>query len=143
MARSCTFAEFIFWVDRGLLVRGNLPFVGAYLQAGLDALGEPTRLAIFQKLLGGPIAVNELAQMLPVSRPAVSQHLRVLKDAGLVTDSKDGTRRLYRLNRKGIARLRAQFEQLWKQAMSARETPVEKIAQGEQARKRSAGKRRS
>jgi DNA-binding transcriptional ArsR family regulator len=143
MARSCTFAEFIFWVDRGLLVRGNLPFVGTYLQAGLDALGEPTRLAIFQKLLGGPIAVNELAQMLPVSRPAVSQHLRVLKDAGLVTDSKDGTRRLYRLNRKGIARLRAQFDQLWKQAMSARETPVEKIAQGEQARKRSAGKRRS
>jgi DNA-binding transcriptional ArsR family regulator len=65
------------------------------LQAGLDALGDPTRMAIFQKLAGGPVAVNELARTLPVTRPAVSQHLRVLKDAGLVTDSKSGTRRLY------------------------------------------------
>ena len=63
------------------------------LQAGLDALGEQTRMAIFRKLAGGPIAVNELARMVPVSRPAVSQHLKVLKDAGLVTDSKSGTRR--------------------------------------------------
>ena len=58
----------------------------AYLQAGLDALGDGTRMAIFQRLANGPMAVNELATMLPVSRPAVSQHLRVLKDAGLVTD---------------------------------------------------------
>ena len=68
-------------------------------------------MAIFQKLSGGPIAVNELAKSLPVSRPAVSQHLRVLKDAGLVTDSKDGTRRLYQLNPGRLARLRAHFEQ--------------------------------
>jgi DNA-binding transcriptional ArsR family regulator len=125
------------------LVRGNLPFVGAYLQAGLDALGEPTRLAIFQKLLGGPIAVNELAGMLPVSRPAVSQHLRVLKDTGLVTDSQNGTRRLYRLNPKGIARLRAQFDQLWKQALSACEASSEMTTLGEQAGKRRARKRRT
>ena len=122
-------------------MRGNLPFVGAYLQAGLDALGDPTRLAIFQKLAGGPIAVNELAQMLPVSRPAVSQHLRVLKDAGLVTHSKDGTRRLYRLNPKGIARLRTQFDRLWKQAMSAGQSTVEKTNRGERPSEDKARKR--
>ena len=64
-------------------------------------------MAIFQRLANGPMAVNELAGMLPVSRPAVSQHLRVLKDAGLVTDSREGTRRLYQLNPEGVARLRA------------------------------------
>ncbi|HEY3628749.1 MAG TPA: metalloregulator ArsR/SmtB family transcription factor [Terracidiphilus sp.] len=91
----------------------------AYLQAGLDALGDATRMAIFQKLAAGPIAVNELASMLPVSRPAVSQHLKVLKDAGLVTDSKAGTRRLYQLDPQGVARLRAHFDQMWTRAMSA------------------------
>ncbi len=90
----------------------------AYLQAGLDALGDATRMAIFQKLSGGPIAVNELANMLPVSRPAVSQHLRVLKEAGLVTDTKAGTRRLYQLDPEGVARLRAHFDQMWTRAMS-------------------------
>ena len=98
-----------------------------YLQAGLDALGDSTRMAIFQKLSGGPIAVNELAKSLPVSRPAVSQHLRVLKDAGLVTDSKAGTRRLYQLNPEGIARLRAHFDNVWEQAMSAFQIAAEQI----------------
>lgn len=83
-----------------------------YLQAGLDALADSTRMAIFQKLSAGPIAVNELAHSLPVSRPAVSQHLKVLKDAGLVTDIKDGTRRLYQLDPDGVARLRAHFDQM-------------------------------
>jgi DNA-binding transcriptional regulator GbsR (MarR family) len=82
-------------------------------------------MAIFQKLSGGPIAVNELARLLPVSRPAVSQHLRVLKDAGLVTDSKDGTRRIYQLNPEGIARLRAHFDQVWDTAMSSFQNAVE------------------
>ena len=91
----------------------------AYLQAGLDALGDATRMAIFQKLAAGPTAVNELARTLPVSRPAVSQHLRVLKDAGLVTDSKSGTRRLYQLDPEGVARLRAHFDQMWTKALSA------------------------
>ena len=112
-------------------MRDNLPLVDAYLQAGLDALGDSTRMAIFQKLSGGPIAVNELAKSLPVSRPAVSQHLRVLKDAGLVTDSKAGTRRLYQLNPEGIARLRAHFDQVWDMAMSAFQVSVEKISSGE------------
>lgn len=102
-----------------------------YLQAGLEALGDATRMAIFQKLAGGPIAVNELAQKLPVSRPAVSQHLRVLKDAGLVTDSRDGTRRLYQLDPEGVARLRAHFDQMWTNAMSSFQTAAEKPATGE------------
>ena len=98
----------------------------AYLQAGLDALGDATRMAIFQKLAGGPVAVNEIASMMPVSRPAVSQHLRVLKDAGLVMDSKAGTRRLYQLNPEGVARLRAHFDQMWTQAMGAFQKAAEK-----------------
>lgn len=89
----------------------------AYLQAGLDALGDGTRMAIFQRLANGPMAVNELAGMLPVSRPAVSQHLRVLKDAGLVTDSRAGTRRMYQLDPEGVARLRAHFDLVWEKAL--------------------------
>jgi DNA-binding transcriptional ArsR family regulator len=85
-------------------------------------------MAIFQRLANGPMAVNELAGMLPVSRPAVSQHLRVLKDAGLVTDRKDGTRRMYQLDPEGVARLRAHFDQVWERALGAFErvavTPV-------------------
>ena len=95
-----------------------------YLQAGLDALGDNTRMAIFQRLANGPMAVHELAGTLPVSRPAVSQHLRVLKEAGLVTDRKTGTRRLYQLDPEGVARLRAHFDQVWDKAMSAFQTSV-------------------
>jgi DNA-binding transcriptional ArsR family regulator len=105
--------------------------VDTYLQAGLDALGDRTRMAIFQRLAGGPIAVTELAQELPVSRPAVSQHLRVLKDAGLVTDSKAGTRRLYQLDPEGVARLRAHFDAMWTTAMSSFQMAAEKSAHGE------------
>jgi|ERR1700722_298851 DNA-binding transcriptional ArsR family regulator len=97
-----------------------------YLQAGLDALGDATRMAIFQKLAGGPIAVNELARKMPVSRPAVSQHLKVLKDAGLVSDTRSGTRRLYQLNPEGVARLRAHFDKVWEQAMSNFQAAAEK-----------------
>src|ERR1700693_5585455 len=82
-------------------------------------------MAIFQRLANGPMAVNELASTLPVSRPAVSQHLRVLKDAGLVTDSKAGTRRMYQLAPEGVARLRAHFDQMWTKAMSAFKDVVE------------------
>jgi DNA-binding transcriptional ArsR family regulator len=116
----------------------------AYLQAGLDALGDATRMAIFQKLSHGPIAVNELASTLPVSRPAVSQHLRVLKDAGLVTDSKAGTRRLYSLNPEGVARLRAHFDQVWEKALSNFQAAAEKPPAGEKhARNKPTNKRRS
>ena len=95
-----------------------------YLQAGLDALGDSTRMAIFQRLANGPMAVHELAESFPVSRPAVSQHLRVLKDAGLVTDRKTGTRRLYQVDPEGVSRLRAHFDQVWDKAMSAFQTSV-------------------
>jgi DNA-binding transcriptional ArsR family regulator len=87
-------------------------------------------MAIFQRLYNGPIAVNELARTLPVTRPAVSQHLKVLKDAGLVTDIKDGTRRLYQLDPEGVARLRAHFDQMWTKALSAFQQTAEKDTTG-------------
>jgi DNA-binding transcriptional ArsR family regulator len=117
--------------------------VDAYLQAGLDALGDATRMAIFQKLAAGPIAVNELAQTLPVSRPAVSQHLKVLKDAGLVLDTKAGTRRLYQLDPEGVARLRAHFDQMWTKALSAFQAAAEKPHIGEKHGKPRGRSRRS
>lgn len=102
-------------------------------------------MAIFQKLTNGPAAVNELARTLPVSRPAVSQHLRVLKDAGLVTDSKSGTRRLYRLDHEGVARLRAHFDKMWTQAMGAFQAAAEKESElsGERHGKHRGRSRRS
>ena len=114
-----------------------------YLQAGLDALGDRTRMAIFQKLSGGPIAVNELARMMPVSRPAVSQHLKVLKDAGLVIDSKSGTRRYYKLNPEGVARLRAHFDHLWDKSLRAFQVAAEKPLTGEDHAQRKRRSRRS
>jgi DNA-binding transcriptional ArsR family regulator len=132
-----------FFVDKTVSVRSNLRLVDAYLQAGLDALGDQTRMAIFQKLAGGPVAVNELASSMPVSRPAVSQHLRVLKDAGLVTDIKAGTRRLYQLDPEGVARLRAHFDQMWTKAMSAFQTAAEKPLIGEKHGKHRGRSRRS
>jgi DNA-binding transcriptional ArsR family regulator len=105
--------------------------VDAYLQAGLDALADSTRMAIFQKLSAGPIAVNELARMLPVTRPAVSQHLKVLKDVGLVTDTKTGTRRLYQLDPEGVAHLRTHFDQMWNKALGAFKETIEKPPQGD------------
>ena len=84
----------------------------------LDALGDGTRRQVLEKLREGPRAVGEIAAELPVSRPAVSQHLRVLKDAGLVTERKDGTRRLYGVEPKAIADLRAYFDSFWEQALA-------------------------
>ena len=83
----------------------------------LDALGDPTRRQIFEALRRGPRSVGELAKGLPVSRPAVSQHLRVLKEAGLVSDSRDGTRRLYRVDPRGVDELRAYFDRFWGDAL--------------------------
>jgi len=100
-------------------------------------------MAIFQKLAGGPIAVNELARTLPVTRPAVSQHLKVLKDAGLVMDSKAGTRRLYQLNPEGVARLRTHFDQMWTKAMSVFQTAAEKSPTGEKHGKHRGRSRRT
>ena len=88
----------------------------AYRMA-MDALGDPTRRAIFEQLREGPRAVGEIAGDLPVSRPAVSQHLRVLKEAGLVTERRDGTRRLYRLDPDGLAQVRRYFDEFWTEAL--------------------------
>ena len=78
-----------------------------------DALGDPHRRAIVELLRAGDRSVRELADELPISRPAVSRHLRLLKDAGLVTDRAEGTRRLYRLHDEGIAAVQAYLEQVW------------------------------
>jgi DNA-binding transcriptional ArsR family regulator len=91
----------------------------------MDALGDPTRRAIFERLRRGPQAVGELAHGLPVSRPAVSQHLRVLKEAGLVTERQQGTRRLYRLEPRGINELRNAFDGFWDDALAAFQRAVE------------------
>jgi DNA-binding transcriptional ArsR family regulator len=85
----------------------------------MNALGDPTRRAIFERLRSGPRAVGELARELPVSRPAVSQHLRVLKEAGLVRDRAVGTRRLYEVDTEGFGQLRTWFEDLWTDALDA------------------------
>jgi DNA-binding transcriptional ArsR family regulator len=90
----------------------------AYRNA-MDALGDPTRRAIFEQLRQGPRAVGEIASELPVSRPAVSQHLRVLKEAGLVTERRDGTRRLYRLDPDGLGEVRHYFDAFWDAALAA------------------------
>jgi DNA-binding transcriptional ArsR family regulator len=102
---------------RARVVSSNLPFVQTY-QDGLAALGDPTRRAIFEILAEGPTPVGELAKLLPVSRPAVSQHLRVLKDAGLVRDHAVGTRRLYRIDPEGIAAIRAYLDRFWDRALA-------------------------
>ncbi|HEY7632586.1 MAG TPA: metalloregulator ArsR/SmtB family transcription factor [Thermoleophilaceae bacterium] len=93
--------------------------MSTYQANGLNALGDPTRRAIFERLAEGPSPVGELAKDLPVSRPAVSQHLKVLKEAGLVTDRQEGNRRLYQLDPAGIGALRAYLDQFWNQALAA------------------------
>jgi DNA-binding transcriptional ArsR family regulator len=89
------------------------------------ALGDPTRRAIFELLAERPRPVGELARDLPVSRPAVSQHLKVLKDAGLVVDRPVGTRRIYQLDPDGIGALRAYLDRHWNQALTAFKAAVE------------------
>ncbi len=84
----------------------------------LTALADPTRRAIFERLAQSPSAVGELARELPVSRPAVSQHLKVLKSAGLVSDYAAGTRRVYSVDPAGIATIRDYFEQVWQQSLA-------------------------
>ncbi len=96
-----------------------------YADAALSALGDPTRRAIFERLADRPSPVGLLARDLPVSRPAVSQHLRVLKDAGLVIDRSVGTRRIYELDPDGIGALRAYLDQFWNRSLAAFKTAVE------------------
>ena len=98
----------------------------AYLQSGCEALGDGTRFAIFRALIDRPQSVGELAGHFPVSRPAVSQHLRILKQAGLVKDRKEGTRRIYAADPEGVARLRRELDLLWGDALAAFKAAAER-----------------
>jgi DNA-binding transcriptional ArsR family regulator len=92
--------------------------VPTYQADAWTALGDPTRREIFERLVERPQAVVELARELPVSRPAVSQHLRVLKHAGLVADTPQGNRRIYRADPDGLAALRGQLDRFWSRALA-------------------------
>jgi DNA-binding transcriptional ArsR family regulator len=98
-------------------------------ETALAALADPTRRQVFERLKSGPQAVGAIARGMPVSRPAVSQHLRVLKEAGLVTDRPEGTRRVYHIDPQGLGALRAWLDQFWDQALAAFQAEVEVGAQ--------------
>jgi DNA-binding transcriptional ArsR family regulator len=99
--------------------------VDTYVLDPWVALGDPTRRTIFARLAAAPSAVGELADTLPVTRPAVSQHLKILKTAGLVVDERAGTRRIYRVNQSGLGRLRAELDAFWNDALNAYKRVVE------------------
>jgi DNA-binding transcriptional ArsR family regulator len=99
---------------------------------GWTALGDPTRRAIFQKVADRPRAVGQLARELPVSRPAVSQHLKVLKGARLVVDERAGNRRIYRINPVGLRTLRADLEEFWSKTLAAYKEVAEQSTQEDQ-----------
>ncbi len=107
----------------------------AYRNA-LAALADPTRRRVFERLKSGPKPVGKIARGLPVSRPAVSQHLKVLKEAGLVTDRPEGTRRVYYIDPEGLGALRAWLDRFWDDALAAFQAQVETEARDRQERKR-------
>ena len=96
-----------------------------YAVDGWTALGDPTRRTSFERVAARPRAVGELASRLPVSRPPVSHHLKVLKDAGLVVDRRSGNCRIYEVNRDGLGKLRADVDQFWHSALAAYKLAVE------------------
>ncbi|HEX5558989.1 MAG TPA: metalloregulator ArsR/SmtB family transcription factor [Gaiellales bacterium] len=104
----------------------------AYATSGWTALADPTRRAIFERLVERPYAVGDLAVGLPVTRPAVSQHLKVLKGAGLVVDRKAGKRRIYRVDPAGLAQLRAELDGFWTKTLAAYKAAVEQPEKGDQ-----------
>jgi DNA-binding transcriptional ArsR family regulator len=106
-------------LDQRQTVSLYLPLVQAYHHDQLAALGDPTRRAILVKLLEGPLPVGELARDFPISRPAISQHLRILKKADLVVDRPVGNRRVYAVNPAGIESLRAYFDRFWTRSLVA------------------------
>jgi DNA-binding transcriptional ArsR family regulator len=106
--------------------------VKTYGVEALGALGDPTRRAIFECLARRPLAVGQLSAELPVTRPAVSQHLKVLKQAGLVTDQADGTKRIYRINQQGVRAIHQYLDQMWSQALAGFQLAAEQIAQSGQ-----------
>jgi DNA-binding transcriptional ArsR family regulator len=105
-----------------------------YGELVLDALGDPTRRAVFKRLRGGERSVGEIAAGMDVSRPAVSQHLKVLKAARLVTDRAEGTRRLYAVDTRGVEALRDWLEGFWDEALTAFKRAAEREATMEKKR---------
>ncbi|MFP5346902.1 MAG: ArsR/SmtB family transcription factor [Actinomycetes bacterium] len=103
------------------------------IDAALTALADPTRRAVFERLAIGPSAVGRLAAELPVSRPAVSQHLKVLKDAGLVTADKRGRQQVYAVRRDGLVELRAWLDRFWDEALESYAAAVERAAREERS----------
>jgi DNA-binding transcriptional ArsR family regulator len=103
--------------------------VSTYTIDGWAALGDPTRRTIFARLAAAPCAVGELAHTVPVSRPAVSQHLKILKDAGLVIDERAGARRIYRVDQSGLTRLRADLDAFWTDTLRSYKRQVEQCEQ--------------
>jgi len=97
-------------------------------ESALAALADPTRRRVFERLKSGPKAVGAIARGMPVSRPAVSQHLKVLKEAGLVTDRPEGARRVYYIDPQGLGALRAWLNQFWDQALAAFQAEIERSA---------------
>src|ERR1700682_5149791 len=98
----------------------------ANLISHFAALADPTRRAVFERLAKKPLSVGRIAKGLPVSRPAVSQHLKVLKDAGLILDERQGASRIYRVDIRGFAEMRAYLDRFWDRSLSAYKTAVEK-----------------
>ena len=92
----------------------------------LAALSDPTRRTVFERVIGGPRSVGEIAQGLPISRPAVSQHLKVLRDAGLVQEQREGTRRIYSADARALGELRAYVDEMWQSALGKFAAPVNK-----------------
>ena len=111
-------------LDGRPLVSLVLPLVPTYADT-LTALADPMRRSIFERVASAPCAVGEIARELPISRPAVSQHLRVLREAGLVTDRAAGTRRIYRVDLGGMAALRAYLDHFWDEALASFKQAVE------------------
>jgi DNA-binding transcriptional ArsR family regulator len=105
-------------------------------QSALAALADPTRRKVFERLKSGPKPVGKIARGLPVSRPAVSQHLKVLKEAGLVTDRPEGTRRVYHIDPQGLGALRAWLDRFWDDALTAFQAQVETEARDREETKR-------
>jgi DNA-binding transcriptional ArsR family regulator len=106
-------------LDSHTFVSCNLRLVKTYTGHVLDALGDPTRRSVFERLRGGPCSVGQIAQGMDVSRPAVSQHLKVLKAARLVVDRAEGTRRLYAVQAQGLEALRTWIDGFWDGALAA------------------------
>ncbi len=100
-------------------------------ERALQALADPTRRAIFERLRGGPCAVGEIAAGLPVSRPAVSQHLRVLREADLVRERRQGTRNMYSVAPEGLDALRVYLDSFWGEVLDAFKVAVEREAKGD------------